>query len=61
MELYQIKKGDRLQYSKKPYGKTLYGVVLSVHKTHIVFKFDNIVQSQQFVSFECLHKLDDTN
>jgi hypothetical protein len=54
----KIQKGERLEYSKKPYGKTLYGVVLSVHKTYIVFKFDNILQSQQFVSLECFNKLD---
>jgi hypothetical protein len=59
MDLHQIKIGDRLQYSQKPYGKTLYGVVLSVHKTHIVFKFDNIRQSRQFVTFECLQKCDE--
>ena len=52
----KIKKGDRLQYSQKPYGKPLYGVVLSVHKTYIVFKFDTILQSRQFVSLECFNK-----
>jgi hypothetical protein len=57
MDLQSITKGERLQYSKPPYGKSLYGTVISVHKTHIVFKFDNIRQSQQFVSFECFIRL----
>ena len=52
----RIQKGDRLEYSQKPYGKTLYGVVVSVHKTYIVFKFDTILQSRQFVSLECFKK-----
>ena len=55
--MQHLKKGDRLQYSYPPYGKPLYGTVLTVHKTHFVFKFDNIRQSQQFVSFECFTRL----
>jgi len=57
MELPTIVKGERLQYSKPPYGKALYGTVISVHKTHIVFKFDDIRQSQQFTTFECFTRL----
>ena len=52
----KIQKGDRLEYSQKPYGKTLYGVVVSVHKTYILFKFDTILQSRQFISLECFKK-----
>jgi hypothetical protein len=50
-------KGDRLQYSHPPYGKILYGTVISVHKTHFVFKFDNTVQSKQYVSLDCFTKI----
>jgi hypothetical protein len=57
MDLPTIVKGERLQYSKPPYGKALYGTVISVHKTHIVFKFDDIRQSQQFTTFECFTKI----
>lgn len=57
IELRTLTTGERLQYSKPPMGKPLYGTVTSIHKTHIVFKFDNIRQSQQFVSFECFTRL----
>jgi hypothetical protein len=53
----QLNKGDRLQYSQPPYGKTLYGTVISVHKTHFVFKFDNMLQSKQYVSLECFTEI----
>lgn len=55
--LQTLTRGDRLQYSKPPYGKPLYGTVISVHATHIVFKFDTLKQSSQFVSFECFIRL----
>lgn len=53
----QLNKGQRLQYSHPPYGKPLYGTVISVYKTHFVFKFDNIVQSKQYVSLECFSEI----
>jgi hypothetical protein len=53
LNIPQLNKGDRLQYSHPPYGKPLYGTVLSVHKTHFVFKFDTILQSKQYVSLKC--------
>ena len=57
MDMSKLSKGDRLQYSHPPYGKTLYGTVISVHKTHIIFKFDNIVQSRQYVSLVYFDKI----
>jgi hypothetical protein len=53
----QLNKGERLQYSHPPYGKILYGTVISVNKTHFVFKFDNILQSKQYVSLECFSEI----
>ena len=57
MDMSRLLKGERLQYSHPPYGKILYGTVLSVHKTHFVFKFDNSVQSKQYVSLDCFTKI----
>lgn len=52
LQLKHLTKGDRLQYSHPPYGKPLYGTVLSVQKTHFVFKFDTMLQSKQYVSLD---------
>ena len=57
MNMSQINKGDRLQYSHPPYGKILYGTVISVHKTYFVFKFDNMLQSKQYVSLDYFNKI----
>ena len=57
LHMLYLKKGQRLQYSCPPYGKTLYGTVISVHKSHFVFKFDNILQSRQYVSLECFSEI----
>uniref|UniRef100_A0A6C0JIE3 Uncharacterized protein n=1 Tax=viral metagenome TaxID=1070528 RepID=A0A6C0JIE3_9ZZZZ len=57
LHMLYLKKGQRLQYSHPPYGKTLYGTVLSIHKSHFVFKFDNIAQSRQYVSLDCFSEI----
>jgi hypothetical protein len=57
MKMSEIQKGDRLEYSHPPYGKILYGTVISVHKTHFVFKFDNMIQSKQYVTLDYFNKI----
>jgi len=53
----QLNKGTRLQYSHPPYGKILYGTVISKNDTYFVFKFDNMLQSKQYVSLECFSEI----